>query len=224
MRIILNLSAVLILACCTTVAAHAQLGVGVGAQGGLLLSSRTYAGGVLNRDVSNVTGFTFGVPVEIVMLGPFALQPELNYLRRGVKFDYVNGATITITEEQRLNYVELPILLKVGITGERFVAALVAGPSFGYAVSGTETIRTTVANIVTTTEEDPFDNFKRRDIVGIVGAQAGIPFGSGKLIADARYRFGISNLMDNNQSVNVEEVKSKGFSLTAGYMITFGNY
>ena len=216
--------------------ATAQIGIGVNA--GVLSS-----GSVIDRiendneeeiDTDNITGFTIGVPVEIAISNVFSLQPEVNYLRRGydIPADLDNG----IPNFQRTyNVLEVPVLGKLGYTTENFTVAATFGPSFQY-VTGGQVSTDGIDGIFESGENDidfdanGFDDIDRGDIYGIVGLQFGIPIGFGKFMIDGRYRFAVSEdeqddffLGSIDDSIR-NNVRDRGLSLTAGIMVTLGDY
>ena len=203
-----------------TTAAHAQIGIGI--QGGFINSNATVEnvvnGNTEELDTDGITAWTVGIPIEISLGKAFALQPEVNLLRRGYDFGEGNatGGGVDYT------VVSIPVLGKLGYVGDAFTAAATFGPAFQYVASG----RTTVRLAGNETEADidfdrpEFDDFNRTAVYGILGAQVGLPIGFGKFVVDGRYRF---QLDDENGSDDVE-VRGRGFSATAGLIFTLGSY
>ena len=200
--------------------ATAQIGIGI--QGGVINSNATVEdvrnGNTGEADTESITAWTIGIPVEISLSKAFALQPEVNLLRRGYDFGDGNlaGGKVEYT------VVSIPVLGKLGYVGDAFTAAATFGPAFQYVASGQTTTR--IAGTETDLDIDfdrpEFEDFNRTAIYGIVGAQAGLPLGFGKFVVDGRYRF---QLNDENGSDDVE-VRGRGFSATAGLIFTLGSY
>ena len=204
------------------VLASASAQIGIGIQGGFINSNATYES-VLNGTTSelnteSITGWTVGIPLELSLSKLFALQPELNLLRRG--YDFGGG----VLGEGGVEYtvVSIPVLAKLGYVGDAFTAAAVFGPAFQYVASGSA--RAIVGGVESTADIDFgsgfYEDFNRTAVYGIVGAQAGIPLGFGKLVVDPRYRF---QLNDEDGRDNIE-VRGRGFSVTAGLIFTLGSY
>jgi len=221
--------------------AYAQIGVGFRA--GILTNKEAFDDDNSNTTVINdetVTGYTFGIPVEVALSKVFSIQPEVNFQRRGTnKVNQFNIGPNSIQQsiERNINYLEIPLLFKLGYTTESFTVAAVAGPTFSYAVSGTTTAGDRVSAgdgiVIEQTAGDydiDFDQegLKRADFGAHLGAQFGIPAGPGKILLDARYQLGFTNLNDGNDDNNTNfedyETRSRGYSATLGYMLTFGNY
>jgi len=238
MRLLTTLVFALFIAC----TASAQIGVGFRA--GIISSNNKLEDDNSNTKISSqetITGYTFGIPIEIAVSKVFSLQPEFNFQQRGTdknnRFFQDGFIEVEQTLRREINYLEIPLLMKLGYTTENFTVAAVAGPTFSYAINGTtvagDQIVTSTGSVqrMTAGEYDiDFDRegLKRADFGAHIGLQGGIPAGSGKIIIDARYQVGFTNLNDgnDNNNTNIEDYESKaqGYSLTAGYLWTFGNY
>ena len=221
------------LALFTAAVASAQIGIGV--QAGVLSS-----GSVINFvengneeeiDTDNVTGLLVGIPVEIAISNVFSIQPELNYLRRGYK---VPEDLDNFQPEQQSTYnvLELPILAKLGYTTENFTVAATLGPSIQYVLGGTAEVgefnvgglSVEGSEVDIDFDSEEFENIDRTNVYGLAGLQFGIPIGFGKFLIDGRYRF---SLREDNQSDDDTfelNVRDRGLSLTAGIMVTLGDY
>lgn len=236
----------------TLATAEAQIGIGL--RGGILTTSEKIddfddASDTSAEvfDESNVTGWTIGIPIEIAISNVFSIQPELNFQARGTEFTQlstrgfgVGGADVRVLQdfEQDINYLEIPLLFKLGYTTEKFTVAAVAGPSVSFALSGERTFSnyrlesegTAIGPDIAQTVDIDFDRDgrKRVDFGGHLGAQFGIPAGPGKIMLDGRYQVGFTNLNDGNDDNNTDiddyDATEQGFSLTLGYMITLGDY
>ena len=216
-----TLKSLLTLALASAALTVAQAQIGIGIQGGFINSNATYED-VRNTnanefDTEAITAWTVGIPLEISLGKAFALQPELNLLRRG--YDFGDGPVQGGVE---YTVVSIPVLGKLGYVGDAFTAAAVFGPAFQYVASGSA--RSVVGGIESTADIDfdsaLYDDFNRTAVYGILGAQLGIPVGFGKLVVDPRYRF---QLNDEDGADDVE-VRGRGFSATAGLIFTLGNY
>ena len=204
----------------TALAASAQIGIGI--QGGFINSNATYEavvnGDAEEFDTESITAWTVGIPVELSLSKVFALQPEVNLLRRG--YDFGDGAPDGADVEYTV--VSIPVLGKLGYVGDAFTVAATFGPAFQYVASGKTTVRVGGVERESDIDFDSplLDDFNRTAVYGILGVQGGLPLGFGKLIADARYRFQLND-EDGRDEV---EVRGRGFSLTAGLMFTLGSY
>jgi len=132
--------------------------------------------------------------------GFFMLQPELHWLQKGYKIaDVTSGDDITST----LNYLELPLLLRVNFGGSIRLFAF-AGPSIGYLLSGE-------LNDGTQTR-DAADYLDAVEYSGYLGLGVGL----GTFEVDVRYMAGLSDISDADDLSNV-----KNSSFGAGLTLKF---
>ena len=242
-KILSTLSVAACLAAATTVA---QAQIGIGFRAGILTTREVFnddESDVTVVDDESVTGYMFGVPIEIGLSKVFSLQPEINFQRRGSskvnEFNFGSFGRTRQSIERHVNYLDIPLLFKLGYISERFSLAAVAGPSFSYALGGT----TEVSDYIVVGSGQPaaggtvageydidFDQegTRRAEFGGHLGGQLGVPLGGGKVILDGRYQFGFTNLNDgrdsNNDQFSDYETRSRGLSFTLGYMLTLGDY
>jgi len=176
----------------------------------------------LNSNTAFQAGFiaNFGISERL------SFQTELYYIQKGTRIkgeDFFSN--IEVISKIVLNYLELPLLLKVQFNnsedGPEFYG--LAGPSIGYARSG-KIISEGVINGEKTKETidiefDDNDGVRRTDFSLAIGAGANIPTGPGKVFVDLRYLLGISNL---NKDGEDSSVKNRGIGLAIGYLIPIG--
>ena len=198
----------LLLACLTT-AASAQIGIGVRA--GVTFSNFNFEG---DERFDARRGFVLGIPLEIRLPGPLGLQIEANYSQFGSEQDLGGPGVSLFESDQLLNYLNLPVLLKVGLISDDFEASAVVGPSFGYVLDGEATSNGVTGDI----EFD--DDFRRGNVGLIFGAQGGVPVGAGKITLDVRYNLGLSNLDGSANSEN--KITNRQFQVALGYLFTIG--
>lgn len=164
----------------------------IGVQGGMSLSSAnvsTFSAGDANR-----TGFTAGALVEAPIV-PHAifLQPELNFTQRG-------GSTAELAST-RLNYVELPVYLKIRFDLGGVRPYVLGGPRGGYLVNAT-------------TSGASAPGFSRWDWGADAGAGVGFAFSENtSLFVTAKYSFGLNNVRSGPG-----DWKSNGVTLTGGLL------
>ena len=201
-KLILSLAA--LAACIST--AHAQsednhFGVKVGG------NYSTLVGSDVTSDAKGVFGFHAGFLANIDLTERFSIQPELLYSMKGVKLE---GGGITAT--QRLNYVELPIMVKAKFN-QFFIEV---GPQASALVSAKQK----VSGAGSDAEESNKDLFNTVD----VGYAAGLGYQmDGGLMVGARYNGGFTNVLQA-QLVGTQNVQQKArnsaFQVYVGY--TFG--
>ncbi|MCF6184164.1 MAG: PorT family protein [Bacteroidales bacterium] len=175
-------------------------------------------------------GFVFEFnPVKVIGIRAEALFSQKGYT---VNSDVtVDGTDAVIKSSLNMNYLEIPLLLKIKLGPAYFTA----GPYFSYAVSGKDIVTITVdgqklaadqySNYGQVPSNDVFkdgefngDNIKfSRTDMGL-SAGAGIQFL--KFFAEARYNAGLTNI-ENYSGMPVDEfIKNYTLSLSVG--ILFG--
>jgi len=168
-------------------------------------------------------GIVGGVAFEYSINDLLAIQPELLFHQKGAKYDY-SGDGYEVTETYSVNYLDLPILVKVKFGN--FYAS--AGPSFSYGIggkykfewsgqgdSGEETAKIKFGDEPANNEDDVyFDNAMD------VGGQVGVGGKLGPLVVDLRYGMGFSNVNDKPDGFPGDwKWKNKSLQLTVGFPI-----
>jgi hypothetical protein len=203
-------------------AATAQVGIKAGAN----ISTMAEEGqGITQDDVQNhaVTGAVVGLTFNMNIADIISIQPELLFSQSGGSNTYNLLGTVT-KNQYKINYLELPVLAKVkfGNSNNQGIGVhIAAGPWIGYALSGNYNSKTTFnENVISEVDRnytfDDQDNTQRLNY-GLIGA-AGISFGH--LTIDARYNYGLNNLLDkdaNNNNDNKPVLQTRGVALTLGY-------
>lgn len=155
-----------------------------------------------------VTGISAGLVGKIDFGDLISLQPELVFIQKGGELafgDFVRSRT-------EVDYLELPLLIRLDIGGDKFGIFGLMGPSFGYAVEGT------IKDLTTGTSDQIIWNDKPRfEVGGHLGGGMYIGLGIGQLTADIRMQYGFS---DSELSSQIE-VKNQGMGINFGYLVTF---
>lgn len=125
-------------------------------------------------------GFHVGFYAENRLSDVFAIQPELIYSQQG--FTESNGAS---EREQKVDYLNLPVMLKVYVIPGLFVEA---GPQIGLAINDKEEINGPFFTSETERNPDSFD-------YGL-GLGGGIKLFNG-LMVGARYNIGLGELYED---------------------------
>jgi hypothetical protein len=160
-------------------------------------------------------GFTLGMGFNLPLgAGPFSIQPELNFIQKGSE-DNVTVVTTNYTTKFKLNYLEVPVLLKASF-GAATKIHINAGPSIAVGLGGkvkaTQGSDSAEFNVKFGEGDDAktlyYDN--KMDF--------GLQFGGGVTIAeiimlDIRYGAGLSTLIEN------ASVKNNVLQFTVGVPI-----
>jgi len=160
----------------------------------------------------------FGVVAEIRINDNFAIQPEVNFIQKGTRFfaitpDPILG-NVNLETDILLNQIEIPILLKGGMSFGSGRFDVLAGPSFSYSLNGrTKTI------LAGSPRTDVISFEKGETARTELGLQFGgaVSFNLGsstKLFVDGRYLMGLTNLDDSDKDF----VVTRGIALSAGVL------
>ncbi len=233
MKPLFQIASLALLVTLSTTGLVAQISLGI--RGGLNLSKWSlndearYQFEIVGADrQENAGALLGGVLVEIRLSNNLAIQPEVNYIQKGSKSIFAE-ADPDITElyvVTMLDYVEAPLLLKVGTGFGAGRFDVLVGPSLGYALSGMRRAKITVAGRTVTSQEDvdfEQEEIRRTDVSAQVGASLGLGLGfTARLFVDGRYLIGLSNLPKDEQSGGERAtIRNRGIALTAGVLFSF---
>lgn len=186
------------------VPAFAQLSFGI--KGGTNIAEFSFKDNGTNINQESINGFTFGAVLEIGLGGNIFLQPEAVFIQKGSKVQVLNE-----DNKVNVNYLDIPVLLKMKIINSNvFNVNLFAGPSFGLALNGEETMGGQTVDVNFGGE----DGLKRLDLGINAGGGIAANLGSIGVFGDVRYLFGVSNISEENN----REIKNKGLNLSVGLM------
>lgn len=162
----------------TNDSSNAQIGV----KGGVNFSN------MYTEDVDDnnmLTSFNLGFYASIPLTSFIAIQPEFLYSRKGAELKYDN-LLATGSAKFNLNYIEVPVLLKLNI-GKNFNVH--AGPYFAYLIDSKVTNETDggTFDFEETFNNDDFNKFD-------YGLSAGLGFDFESIGIGARYNYGLSTV------------------------------
>jgi hypothetical protein len=152
--------------------------------------------GIGGEDIKTemLTRFAFGARAEFGVTSPFSLLLEPQYLQRGAAAKshiFVPGLIdTTIQIDNRLNYLELPILAKAKFGSTKAHAYAFAGPSLGIFLNGEAKTEGE------TKDADSTSAFNLSGDIGVGGSYQVQEFIY--LNADARYSMGLLNANDRD--------------------------
>ena len=139
-----------------------------------------------NADDENILyGFNAGVYTKFPLSDMISVQPELYYTTKGSELEY-NNAFINGSSKLRLDYIQLPVMVKFNI-GEHFNVH--AGPYAAFLVG---------ANVKSENDQDFFevdedldtDDFEKFEF----GLGAGVEFAFDPLTVGLRYDYGLTTV------------------------------
>ena len=201
-RILLSMGLILAATLAPLSAGHAQLTFG------------GFAGvNFSNLDVTNLdpgdalnsrTGGMFGGYVGTHLGRLFTVRIEGYWTRKGA--DFVSSGT---TGSFKIDYIEVPVILRVHIPLVVVKPALYAGPAISFKTKCTAED----SGGPSMSCEDAGTMFKSTDFSGIIGAGVGI----GPVTLDVQYDFSFSDILDVDGSPN--EVKNQTWTVRAAFGI-----
>lgn len=148
-------------------------------------------------------GFVGGAVVRYDVTPTVGLQVEGLYSQKG--FNEVDGF---VDEDIRLDYVEIPVLLRLGVPLSPLMdAGVTVGPSIGIPIRG----------------KDQFDDGLENelDLQTDLGVAVGLDVGSGPFFVDARYTAGLRDVLDEADPI-VDDLPGNGQFRNQAVTFTFG--
>jgi hypothetical protein len=186
----------------SALAAGAQ-GLGYGAEGGLTLAALNETSDADTASFDFRVGFLVGGFVTWPRGGRLELQPEVLFTQKGAKSDQLGG-----TSTEKLDYLDVPILVSYQIKGSRERNfAVFGGPSIGVLLRA----RSSASFGGTSFEENVKDQVKSTDF-GLVG---GLAYHRGRLVVDGRYSWGLTDI--DKETGDGVEIRTRGISFLAGW-------
>ncbi len=163
-----------------------------GIKGGYNLAAVSFDG---EGETGQRHGFHIGVYGESFISQSVSVQPELMYSQQGYEIEDANG-----TFTQKLNYINLPLMLKAYPSKNFF---LEAGPQIGLAIIHKEEYD----GFISGSEEFEPNNFDwGMNFGGGIKTNSGISLG-------VRYHLGLGDLYDSDKAFNRVWQFSVGFDL-----------
>lgn len=184
---------ILVLTLAFAVAANAE-GTAFGIKAGVNFAN---IAGDDTDDLNSLTGFVGGGFVDIPMSPTLSIQPEVFYSQKGAKYEEL-GTDVSI----KLDYVDIPVLLKFTMTGEGARPYFLFGPSLAFSVS---------SKVSADGESMDLDNVASTDF----GLVFGIGVNFQKFLIEGRYGLGLSDI--NDDETVTESNNNTAFQLMLGY-------
>ena len=151
----------------------------------------------------SLTGLCAGVFATIPITDTLLLQPEALYSQK--------GATYTLFGEDldlKLDYLEVPVLLKARFGTGAARPAVFAGPAISFELRAKGQFQD---------QTEDLDETKGTDFGLVFGAGVDLAAGSGAFVVDARYTLGLSTIDDASSDDLRADIKNKAFTLSIGY-------
>ncbi|UYW01484.1 PorT family protein [Flavobacterium agricola] len=184
----------------------------IGLKGGYNLSKLSDVSHLSLKNKS-LSGFHAGAFVELPITKGISLQPELLYSTQGSRVEATNADGSSVDKyDSRINYITLPVLVKVYLTQRLSVEA---GPQFAlltqaHADGNTYKIDDVSENVnINKFKHNIKDQVENFDFDLAVGASYKLPL---NLFVSARYVWGVKDIAKNSDSKS----KNQLFQLSAG--------
>jgi hypothetical protein len=192
----------------------------LGIKGGVNLAKMNHEGysSASEFESKSKTSYNGGLFINIPVGTNFRFQPEVVYSSQGGKNTQViqtPTGNITSNYEMDLNYINVPLMLQLQSTTGVF---LELGPQFGYLINAKNKSISSGAG-TSNSEMDIKDQLNKLDI----GASGGIGYLSRiGLGINARYNYGFTNVLDENNANYVSGQKLKNRVYQVGLFFQFG--
>jgi len=177
----------------------------LGVEGGINIGNFT---GTPDPSSSSRTGLIAGASLEIGFTKNFAIQTGLRFIMKGAQ---TTGDGVVYVD--KLNYLEIPALIRADFPLSEVEPYLLAGPVLGINMSANED---QTPNGGTTTTVDISNAISGTDFGLLFGG--GVEFKLNKkidLFAQFGYELGLSNILKNATN---QTLKNTGIQLTAGVL------
>ena len=150
------------------------------------------------------TGFVAGLSFNMPIQQMFSVEVDALFAQKGTKFTATESG-FTDTAKVNLNYVDIPVLAKINVTGSAPVGVhLLAGPSFNFKVS---------ESFDPEDAADADDSIEKMETALVFGG--GVHMGAFRV--DLRYGIGLTNIIKDSASDGFLTGKNKVFSILVGF-------
>lgn len=203
----------LLLAAPAMAAAQAAVGVRAGLRRSELAVSQE-----VDPLYSMVVGGYFGFGIT----DRLALQFEAVYGTRGADGLRIGDGVLdpqASPTEVKQTYLEVPVLLRAGFPGERFLGSLFLGSYVGFMLDCELQPASGDARACDAAGVPQRFNPRSTDYGVVAGGALDMSFGSNTLYVDGRYTLGLLSLQSGGDSF---DVRHTGFALTAGLAVPLG--
>jgi hypothetical protein len=181
------------------IASRASAQPAVGLVGGTALSTLANFGDQVSVTDGRLAGVLAGVYVDLPLAHRVSLQPEVAYLRKGVHLEgpVAPGSTAPVRITEWFDYLEVPVLVRLGAVGRRDGLYAVAGPAVARLVRAREGFDVPGVAVL---DEDIADGVTATDVALVAGAGLAIS----RVAIEARFERGLRNLIPPGERDRVD--------------------
>lgn len=212
MRHLLILFLTIIIVSFNTNSLHSQFIKNYGMQIGITSANQEYSGSAFplaEIDLKRRLGFLGGFQIEWLDVSYISIITQIEYIQKGMGIEGIfTGQNSpeplgTMTDYSRLDYLSLPVLLKLSLRHKPITPYVITGPRYDYLLNYESEFMYYV-----------FDNFRK----GVYGGVIGIGIESNfpkliKLTLELRYNLDFTNSL----KLEGKEAKNNTFDLRLGY-------
>jgi hypothetical protein len=203
-------------ACLLAAASAAAQNVSAGVKAGFVLNSIQNAGQVIDQitlyesvDVSSKLGLTGGGFVQFAFNDRFSLQPEMQFVMKGVNLDLEENLG---NASANVNYLEFPIFLRFNrALNDTLGGFVMAGPAFGVKVGTDGTLSGVQGAVEGSRDFDIDPAIESRDF--------GLAFAGGlewqRFLLEARYVLGLTDIATDFY-IHDDSLTNRSFSIMVG--------
>ncbi len=180
----------------------------VGVIGGFVSSNITTSGTNGTFSPSSRSGFAAGVSVQGMLAPDLSLGPEAMYIEKGYK---TTAAGVTGTF--KLDYIEVPVLLRLGMGAGTTRLFVLGGPSIAFKIACSTDLSSGSGSIGGDCSNSTDNNIKSADFSVMFGAGVSV----NALSLSARYDLGLTDVYNN--TVNNVSYRNHALLILAGLQL-----
>lgn len=169
-----------------------------------------------------VTGLAAGAYLGFGLGDRLALQVELGYGVRGGGDIGIGANALDDTatpSDLRLSYIEVPLLLRAGYPGERFLPSLFLGPYAAFLVSCRLTTADGAEGECGDDTRPSWFDARETDYGLMVGGGLDMAVGESTVFVDVRYALGLLSIQDGDDAM---DLRNGGLTIAGGFAIPLG--
>lgn len=169
--------------------------------------SRTTLGGPDANGLRSRQGAISGIFLQAPLGGPFSLRPELLFALKGGRAQATVEGGGTAQLDIELAYLELPLLLRVGLPRGRFRPMIFAGPAGALQIGCDLQLIGPDQPVRSTCDAADFTVFRELDFSYVVGGGLEVRWPQSALSLEGRYTGGLRSVLEGF------DVRNRGFGV-----------
>ena len=202
----------------TSIDAQVSIGPRIGIKGSIPMAELDDESFVLDA----IAAPSFGLEVEVGMTSKIGFVSGVNWNARGFAIT-LEEQGLEFTYQEQINYLDLPLLMKVKLGTKDIGMYLNAGATFGYAMTGSRSGNFSIIDgNDTSTKSDSQaidlveEEYNRFNAAAVIGAGVYFKTGRSQVYIDANMDYGLTPMaMD-------DEVTSLGIDFGVGILVPIG--